>query len=124
MVDALVDDLAEGGFCGSDASVDVLDLEARIPETAVDPVGEPRDVLDALLSLGVDLGEAMQKVTELYSPPRVVDTAQRRPSLNVEKGLRALYLSTPHPCGGYWDSIESPPSLPEVNCWTDCKSAF
>ena len=67
-----------------------------------DPVDEQRNVLETLLSLGVDQGEAMQKVIELYSPPRVVDTAQRRPSLNV-KGLRAFDLSTPHPGGGYWD---------------------
>ena len=55
---------------------DLLDEETG-ERKLLDPVDEQRNVLETLLSLGVDQGEAMQKVTELHSPPRVVDTAQR-----------------------------------------------
>ena len=45
---------------------------------------------------------AAQKVSEIYSPPRITKMAKMRPSLNIE-GLRAFDLSTAHPGGGSWD---------------------
>ena len=69
------------------------------PRELLDTVKDHRSLLETLISLGVDQGEALKKVSEVYSPPRVTKAALRRPDLNI-KGLRAFDLSTSHPGGG------------------------
>ena len=80
---------------------DLLEEETE-DRQLLDPVDEERGMIETLLSMGVDGDEAMAKVSEIYSPPRVTDMANRRPGLNI-KGLGAFDLSTPRPGGGNWD---------------------
>ena len=65
----------------------------------LDPVDEQRNLIETLISLGVDQGAAVQMVSEINSLPRITKMAPRRPSLNVE-GVRASDLCRAHPGGG------------------------
>ncbi len=75
--------------------------EECAPRKLLDTVDEQRSLIETLLSLRVDQGAAMKKVSEIYSPPKITVEAQRRPALGIS-GLKAFDLSTPHPKGGSW----------------------
>jgi hypothetical protein len=85
----------------SSSWADLLDEEVG-ERFLLDPVDEQRNLIETLIILGADQGVAAQKVSEIYSPPRITQMAKMRPSLNIE-GLRAFDLSTAHPGGGSWD---------------------
>ena len=59
------------------------------PRTLLDPVDDQRNLIETLISLGVEHGVAARKVVEVYSPPRVTKAARQRPDLNIE-GLRTF----------------------------------
>ena len=85
----------------SSSWADVLDEEVS-ERFLLDPGDEQRNLVETLISLGADQGAAAQKVSDIYSPPRIIKMARMRPSLNIE-GVRAFDLSTAHLGGGSWD---------------------
>ncbi len=68
------------------AKSDEEEEEECAPRKLLDEVDEQRSLIETLLSLGVDQGAAIKKVSEIYSPPRVTLEAQRRPA-----GIRPLH---------------------------------
>ena len=66
------------------------------PRRLLDPVDDKRNLIETLISPGVDQDEAVKKVPEVYSPPRVTMAALCRPDLNI-KGPRAVELTINHP---------------------------
>eukprot|EP00972_Heterocapsa_arctica_P089782 13242953-Heterocapsa_arctica.AAC.1 len=49
--------------------------------------------MDVLLSLGISGPEARMTVSEIYSPPRIIQAAPSHPSVGIQPGI-ALDLTT------------------------------